>query len=277
MKYHIAYYGCTNGDFIRALILSGLNDIKTKFEDGNLCIKYDTHKPTSYWKKVIKVNSKGKIECIGGPLEIDDDRYRCIRLGDRIGKPINQVKHYLIECDNDVDKFQQYIFDYARDSVTEFNHWHSKTSISVGHEYVNFLNTFGTLKEFYTHIEDFRKVDTVIYITVNDKKDADQRWFNNARKNLLQEPGVSSKKGAVYPNTNYPNKDIEEAHLAEHLELAKTVSQHKRPQDLILPFRYIYNKEYLRKWISNEFDWKDWLFDDMYDAWYNKQTVIIDK
>ena len=33
-------------------------------------------------------------------------------------------------------------------------------------------------------------------------------------------------KKVQFTNTNYPNKDIEE-HLAQHLELAKTVSQHK--------------------------------------------------
>ena len=62
-----------------------------------------------------------------------------------------------------------------------------------------------------------------------------------------------------------------------HLDISKAPEKYKKPQDLILPFKYIYKKEYLRKWIENNFDWRDWLFDEIYDAWYNKQTVIIDK
>ena len=36
----------------------------------------------------------------------------------------------------------------------------------------------------------------------------------------------------------------------------KAVEKYKKPQDLILPFKYIYKKEYLRKWIENNFDWR---------------------
>jgi len=40
MKYHIGYYGGTCGDFLRGLIVSGLKDIQTKFEDNNLYAKF---------------------------------------------------------------------------------------------------------------------------------------------------------------------------------------------------------------------------------------------
>ena len=36
MKYHIGYYGGAPGDFVRGLIVSGLKDTKTKFQDDKL-------------------------------------------------------------------------------------------------------------------------------------------------------------------------------------------------------------------------------------------------
>ena len=40
MKYHIGYYGGAAGDFLRGLMVSGLKDIKSKFEDNKLLVKY---------------------------------------------------------------------------------------------------------------------------------------------------------------------------------------------------------------------------------------------
>ena len=43
----------------------------------------------------------------------------------------------------------------------------------------------------------------------------------------------------------------------------------------MFPFRYLYNKEYLREWLRKEFDWNDRCYDKLYDAWYSKQDEII--
>ena len=39
MRYHIGYYSGAAGDFLRALIVSGLKDTKTKFQDNKLYVK----------------------------------------------------------------------------------------------------------------------------------------------------------------------------------------------------------------------------------------------
>ena len=43
------------------------------------------------------------------------------------------------------------------------NHWGSKTSISVGHEHINFIHTFNNLNEFYTHIQIVEKLISNLY------------------------------------------------------------------------------------------------------------------
>lgn len=54
MKYHIGYWGGAGGDFLRGLILSGLKDIETKWQDNRLWIKFDIWKLcytcNGYWK-----------------------------------------------------------------------------------------------------------------------------------------------------------------------------------------------------------------------------------
>ena len=53
------------------------------------------------------------------------------------------------------------------------------------------------------------------------------------------------------------------------------VKSEKKTEDILLPMKYIYNKEYLRKFLSTEFEWDDRCYDALYDAWYIKQDVII--
>jgi hypothetical protein len=260
MKYHIGYYGGTCGDFLRGLIVSGLKDIQTKFEDNNLYAKFHE------WKPVIEVGDTGKIEAVG-PMDIDDDRYRAIKLGHEIGKRVNRLKFYYLECNKDIDKFQKYIYDYAGTTVSSDNGLRSKTSVSVGHEHVNFIHTFNSLKEFYVHMKDYRKNDIVLYITINSIEEANQRWVNNSIKNLEDQN--------TGPIERLPEKDLQQTHFLEHKEITDMVKLEKKTEDILLPMKYIYNKEYLRRFLSTKFEWDDRCYDALYDAWYSKQDVII--
>ena len=101
--------GRPNGDFLRGLIVSGLKDTKTKFQDNKLYVKFP-----NCWEPVIEVYDNGKIHIIG-TIDIENDRYRFIKLGHYIklspliDSHLNQVKQYLKQCDNDVENFQQYL------------------------------------------------------------------------------------------------------------------------------------------------------------------------
>ena len=157
-----------------------------------------------------------------------------------------------------IEKFQQFIFHYAKSKACENNGWKSKTSISVGHEHIGFLHTFKRLQEFYVHMNDYRKNDKVIYITINTQEEADQRFLNNTNKNNPN-------------NTDWERK----SHFWYHRRIYKKVVEQKQSCDIILPMRYIYKKEYLREWLRKEFDWNDKCYDALYDAWYSKQDVIL--
>jgi len=259
MKYHIGYYGGVGGDFLRGLIVSGLKDIKTKFEDGKLLVKFDNYKP------VITINSSGKIN-VCGPIEIDDDRYRGIRLGHNIGKQINQLKEYYIKCQNQGLDFQKFLISYPLEQgYGRKNGWTSNTSVSVGHEHINFFHTFGNLNEWHQHIRDRRKTDKIIYMTISTLDEANQRWINNSQKNNPDD------------NRRLPTEDESLKHFHHHKEIHDIVAKEKHDCDMIFPFRYIYKKELLREWLREEFDWNDRCYDALYDAWYSKQDVIIDK
>lgn len=257
MKYHIGYYGGAAGDFVRGLMVSGLRDIATKFQDDKLLVKFSKE-----WKPVVTILPSGKVE-VTGPIEIDDDRYRGIQLGHNIGKPINQVKRYLLKCQKEGLDFQTYLIDKARIEYGTKNGWHSETSISVGHEHINFIHTFNNLSEWHHHIRERRKVDKIIYITINTMEEANQRWINNSQKNNPED------------NRRLPDDYRQQEHLEEHQEIHNILVKEKHENDIIFPFKYIYKKEYLREWMRKEFDWNDRCYDALYDAWYNKQDVII--
>ena len=53
MNYHIGYWGGTCGDILRGLIVSGLKDIKTEFDDNKLWVKYNN------WRPVIEISAYG--------------------------------------------------------------------------------------------------------------------------------------------------------------------------------------------------------------------------
>ena len=93
--------------------------------------------------------------------------------------------------------------------------------------------------------------------------EANQRWINNSQKN---DPEDSRR---------LPDDNRQLIHLEEHQEIHNILVKEKHKNDIIFPFKYIYKKEYLREWIRKEFDWNDRCYDALYDAWYNKQDVII--
>ena len=256
MKYHIGYWGGAGGDFLRGLVLSGLKDLETKWQDNRLWIKFDI------WKPVVHVTGNGKVDVIG-PCEIDDDRYRGIQLGHNIGKPINQVKKYLLRCQKEGIDFQKFLVDYAKERYGHKNGWTSNTSISVGHDHINFIHTFGDMIEWHHHIVERRKVQRIIYLTINTLEEANQRWVNNSHKNNPND------------GRRLPDKERALHHLGEHQEIHNMLLKEKRTCDTVFPFKYLYNKEYLRQWLIGEFDWNDRYYDKLYDAWYIKQDVII--
>tara|TARA_B100001057_G_scaffold39408_1_gene35465 strand:- start:595 stop:1374 length:780 start_codon:yes stop_codon:yes gene_type:complete len=259
MKYHIGYWGGAGGDFLRGLIVSGLKDIKTKWHDWRLWVKFDN----GTWKHVVHVTGSGKVDVVG-PMDIDNDRYRGIQLGHEIGKPINQVKKYLLKCQKEGIGFQKFLIDFAVETGHGVpNGWNSETSVSVGHDHINFVHTFGSFKEWHEHIFDRRKTNKIIYITINTLAEANQRWVNNSHKN---DPNDRRR---------LPDKERGLHHLGEHQEIHNIILKEKRTNDIIFPFKYLYNKEYLREWLRNEFDWNDRCYDALYDAWYIKQDVIL--
>ena len=256
MKYHIGYWGGAGGDFLRGLILSGLKDIETKWQDNRLWIKFDM------WKPVIHVTGTGKVDVVG-PAEIDDDRYRTIQLGHNIGKPINQVKRYWLKCEKQGIDFQKFLVELASERYGHKNGWKSNTSVSVGHDHINFIHTFGNMNEWHHHIIDRRKTQRIIYLTINTLEEANQRWVNNSHKNNPTD------------RRRLPDNERALHHLGEHQEIHNMVLKEKRTCDTMFPFKYIYNKEYLRQWLIREFDWNDRCYDKLYDAWYEKQDIII--
>ena len=136
----------------------------------------------------------------------------------------------------------------------------SKTSISVGHEHINFIHTFNNINEWHTHIKDFRKVDKIIYITINIwKKQINVGLITIKRMMKIEEVWMIINKATSRRTSEIHNILVKEKHK----------------NDIIFPFKYIYKKEYLREWIRIEFDWNDRCYDALYDAWYNKQDVII--
>lgn len=257
MKYHIGYWGGAGGDFLRGLIVSGLKDIETRWHDWRLWVKFDE------WRHVVHVTGNGKIDVVGC-MDIDDDRYRTIELGHEIGKPQNMIQYYLKDiCGGDENSFQHYIFNAGRNVANENNGWLSNTSISVGHEHISFAHTFNGLNQFNTHMRNFRKNDKIIYISITTMEEANQRWINNSHKNNPDD------------KRRLPDEKRASIHLGEHQEIHDIILRDKVKSDVIFPFRYLYNKEYLRNWLEQEFDWNDRCYDKLYDAWYNKQDIIL--
>lgn len=135
-----------------------------------------------------------------------------------------------------------------------------RTDFLTSHDYHVFVERFGNSLEFFRFINELG-IKRVLYISITTEKSNKLRTYNSLIKNQdknLDECEEHFDKYNIY-------------HLAEYQKEYKVFLDSKRENDIILELECIYDKEYLRNFLLEHYNWSDTNYDAVYDYYMSKQ------
>ena len=180
----------------------------------------------------------------------------------------------IINCD---------VFDYTRpifelissdelnSLVTKCNKLKSKNSNKridyiTSHDYYAFHDRYDSAVEFFSFVSSL-EIDRVLYICTTSEKSAKIKSINSLMKNQRVD-----FRSAIDFFDKYG------IHQLEHHRIeAKNYLDSKRDCDIMIELECIYDKEYLRNFLLENYDeWSDTNFDTIYDNYMSKQPNLGD-
>ena len=137
--------------------------------------------------------------------------------------------------------------------------------IITSHDYYVFMERYGNASEFFKYIEEL-DITRILYISVTTDKSLRLRTLNSLVKN--------HGKGYDDYIEHYDKYGIYQ--LEQYRNEAKIYLDSKRKSDIMLELECIYDKEYLRNFLLENYNWSDSNYDAIYDAYMSKQPRIGD-
>ena len=189
------------------------------------------------------IDANGKVKSFGifDFTRITDLRER-IELGEDIYVIAHKLKHYKT----------RHLLNKRIDYITS-------------HDFPTFIDRFNSGKEFFDYV-GILDIKRVLYISITTEKSIRYRILNSLIKN-------QQKNYSDYLN-DYDKYGIE--HLKKYQNEAKIYLDSKRKSDIMLELECIYDKEYLRNFLLENYNWSDSNYDAIYDAYMSKQPRIGD-
>ena len=135
----------------------------------------------------------------------------------------------------------------------------------TSHDYYVFFERYNNADEFFKYIEEL-DITRILYISVTTDKSLRLRTLNALVKN--------HSKGYDDYIEHYDKYGIYQ--LEQYRNEAKIYLDSKRKSDIILELECIYDKEYLRNFLLEHYNWSDSNYDAIYDAYMIKQPRIGD-
>lgn len=134
------------------------------------------------------------------------------------------------------------------------------------HDLYLFYERYGNLDLFFKYI-DIIDIKRLLYISISTENSIKYRTLNSMIKNhgkTTNDFKVFFDKYSLYQLEDYRNEK-------------KLYLDSKRDCDIIIELECIYDKEYLRNFLKNNYDgWSDTNFDAVYDEYMSKQPSIGD-
>jgi len=234
----ISYHGGCCGDFVRLLLVTGdknVDDVKVA-ETGEVSLHVTS---TDYWHEdFCRIDEAGAVRSLKALNHIADFYKRFYV--DNIDS-MKTVEDYI----ETIDMKYLYIGNHIK-SITK--RWSLNYSIHTIHDYTVFLEKFNGLKEFYTYMD---------YLTV--------------KRTLFIVPTTSNSVSIMNNNKYHKNDSTTPFTVIQMNKEYDILQKEKRNNDIILELEDVYDKEKLRKFLTDNYVWEDKNFDIIYDEYMNKQ------
>lgn len=142
---------------------------------------------------------------------------------------------------------------------------HKRTDYITSHDFTVFVTRFGDGKEFFRYVDEL-EIKRVLFVSITTIRSLRIRTINSMIKNHNKTYEQSIELFDKYYVTQ----------LQEYQNDAKIYLDFKRNSDIILELECIYDKEYLRNFLLENYNWSDSNYDAIYDAYMSKQPRIGD-
>lgn len=135
----------------------------------------------------------------------------------------------------------------------------------TGHDFWVFVSRYGGGTEFFDYVDKL-DISRVLYLSTTTEKSLRIATLNTMIKN--------QNKG--YDNYIEFIDQYGESKLEQYKNEAKIYLDSKRDCDIMLEVECIYDKEYLRNFLKNNYvSWSDTNYDVLYDYYMSKQPLSI--
>ena len=142
---------------------------------------------------------------------------------------------------------------------------HKRTDYITSHDFTVFVTRFGDGEEFFRYVDEL-EIKRVLFVSITTIRSLRIRTINSMIKNHNKTYEQSIELFDKYYVTQ----------LQEYQNDAKIYLDFKRNSDIILELECIYDKEYLRNFLLENYNWSDSNYDAIYDAYMSKQPRIGD-
>ena len=273
MKTFLSYEGGLNGDLFRALVNTGLMDKKFKV------IKHLITFPDSKDKGIYVTLDETPNE---NP-EVDPvlPKTMLVTLAFVI-KPTGQMLHnwsLSYELDTYREMWNINLPDDKSELPKLFKLWTNKQKkrmqlndfkpmidiggVSCGHDHINFVMKYKSLKEFNQFMYNWRNTDRIMYLHSLTEKGLWRANINSQTKNKGKHIDVMDKRVSGSWRSRFQ--------LCQPI-----VEREKTDKDIIVDFEITYDKYRLKKFIERYFKgWSDHNYDFIYDSWYDAQLDLV--
>lgn len=273
MKTFLSYEGGLNGDLFRALVNTGLMDKKFKV------IKHLITFPDSKDKGIyVTLDETPNVNPEVDPVL---PKTMLVTLAFVI-KPTGQMLHnwsLSYELDTYREMWNINLPDDKSELPKLFKLWTNKQKkrmqlndfkpmidiggVSCGHDHINFVMKYKSLKEFNQFMYNWRNTDRIMYLHSLTEKGLWRANINSQTKNKGKHIDVMDKR----VSNSWRNRIS---------TIQSIVERDKTNKDIIVDFEITYDKYRLKKFIKRYFEgWSDHNYDFIYDSWYDAQLDLV--
>ena len=273
MKTFLSYEGGLNGDLFRAIVNTGLMD--KKFRIIKNLVTFPNNKD-----KCIYVTLQESLHQ-NPEVDIDIPQDMHITLAFVI-KPSGQMLH-IWSLSYELDLYREMWNVKLPDDKSElpklYNLWINKEKrrknliefkpmediggVACGHDHINFVMKYNSLKEFNDFMYNYRSTDRIMYLHSLTEKGLWKANINSQTKNRGKHIDVMDKRVSKSWRDRF--------NLAQPI-----VEREKTDKDIIVDFEITYDKYRLKKFIKKYFKgWSDHNYDFIYDSWYDAQLDLV--
>ena len=164
----------------------------------------------------------------------------------------------LVELGEDIDTIAKKCIRYK-----ERHNNNKNLDYITSHDFPVFVERFNSGEEFFDYVDKI-SIDRVLFISITTEKSLKLRTLNSLIKS----------HNKTYDDYIEHYNRYSEKQLELYKKDVEIFNNSKRDCDIILELECIYDKEYLRKFLLDNYSWTDDKYDTVYDYYMSKQNKL---